>query len=731
MKLTDQEQVILKAIERVGRNGLALISEVIRAVGYPKATTKKVLVRLSEKGAVSLHRHDWPRSLKPEQRKLLVRIGRDYFSAVSMRKRNPKKKISYVRWEVDYIKPLYVYIKYEPDLMDLSSARSDALSSLTTEFGAHTHNAWRIKGEPTILSKLPDDVWEVKGSKGWAWIGHRRKKNPSKGKAALKTAGKAVKGFAQGALSAASQILGAGATALNPKGVVYKAEIQDDRFRVFVKGHPQNNSGWIKYNSHSEPIRGTQEARREAAEFIRQVKAGVMSLRNPSKRIKIKNKYIDLVIKGQAKKTPQGWLVGKKTFAQGWGTVNVSSGYYLDRHTGMVYAKRARNPKGWYELVEKWGPAQRTLKKSKSIETLEKERAKLSPERQQKTWIEDFQGNVVAGYRGHAGWRPNPKRRRNSDKKDSDHPIEVTKHWRAGPPGYLTPWQRAHHAGQKQLFETGIKPAKKRNPRKGTRRVGGKSSQLATRRRPTRGEDYSDWSLPLLKQYRKQVVGHLKWLGQSEPKAAAVVRQRLADVDAELKRRQSKKRNAARSVHPRKTKTSRARTVTKARNRSGVRSVAKARKASTKRSARRNPSAESIRKKFAGRVTGERDVFVPSSTPKGKLAKLGNLVLIQTEQGTIKPVRGTAVLLADTRGKLHIGTTGKTDLFSGPRQSFGYVKRVEYESSKPHLGYASPIIWHHKLGEETGERPTLYADGQGGLVFRGGRYRLTRRGIEN
>jgi hypothetical protein len=110
---------------------------------------------------------------------------------------------------------------------------------------------------------------------------------------------------------------------------------------------------------------------------------------------------------------------------------------------------------------------------------------------------------------------------------------------------------------------------------------------------------------------------------------------------------------------------------------------------------------------------------------------LGNLVLIQTEQGTIKPVRGTAVLLADTRGKLHIGTTSKSDLFSGPARSFGKVSKIEYESSKPHLGYKGPIIWFHRVGEENGVKPTLHADGKGGLIFKGGQYRLTKRGIEN
>jgi hypothetical protein len=78
--------------------------------------------------------------------------------------------------------------------------------------------------------------------------------------------------------------------------------------------------------------------------------------------------------------------------------------------------------------------------------------------------------------------------RRNLEKRDSDHPIEVTRHWRSGPPGYLTPWQRAHAAGQRQLFETGIKPASKRNPKKKPTK---KPRQASTRSTKTRAKKNS------------------------------------------------------------------------------------------------------------------------------------------------------------------------------------------------------------------------------------------------
>lgn len=119
----------------------------------------------------------------------------------------------------------------------------------------------------------------------------------------------------------------------------------------------------------------------------------VVVLNGKATRRKYRNGYLDLVIRGTAEKTASGWKVGKKVIAQGKGIAPISSGYYLDKSTGTVFAKRVRN----------------------------------------------------------------------SDHRDADHPIEVTKHWRQGPPGYLTQWQRAHHAGQQGLFDHGIKPAKKRN----------------------------------------------------------------------------------------------------------------------------------------------------------------------------------------------------------------------------------------------------------------------------
>jgi hypothetical protein len=45
------------------------------------------------------------------------------------------------------------------------------------------------------------------------------------------------------------------------------------------------------------------------------------------------------------------------------------------------------------------------------------------------------------------------RKRANQEQRDGQHPIEVTRHYRKGPAGYMTPRQRASAAGQKWLFE--------------------------------------------------------------------------------------------------------------------------------------------------------------------------------------------------------------------------------------------------------------------------------------
>lgn len=332
---------------------------------------------------------------------------------------------------------------------------------------------------------------------------------------------------------------------------------------------------------------------------------------------------------------------------------------------------------------------------------------------------------------GATALNPTRRRKRNADHKDSDHPIEVTKHWRAGPPGYLTPWQRAHHAGQHDLFEHGIKPAKKRNPSGFYELIEKYGAGQRTLKRSK--------SVETLRKERAKLSDERKQKTWVEDSSGNLIEgHRLLGWRPNPQRRTKKaKRNASGTVHAARAKTSGRRAARKASRKAAtktaLRSVAKTRKSPAPRAsarAKRNPSAESIRKTFAGSVSGSRDLYFPKGTPQG-LAKLGKLVLIQTERGTIKPVHGSAWLCADRRGKLHIGSTTNAPLFDGPKQSFGKVKRIEYEDVKKHLGYTEPTVFFHHVGEENGIRPTLHADGKGGLIFKGGDYRITSRGLEN
>ena len=551
MKLTDQEQVILKAIAHVGHGGLAEVSKVIKAVGYPKATTKKILARLSEKGIVALHRHDYPASLTPEQRKLMVRIGRDYYNAVSVMKRNPKGK---------HLAGATAKQQRQYEAILKSIKKSGRYKGREKEVAARTVRA-------------------------------RAKNKSGKGKQALKTTGRALKSAARGILGAGSQILGAGAKALNPV------------------------------------------------------------------RRKVRNKYIDLVIRGQAKKTPQGWKVGKKTFAQGRGTVSVSSGYYLDRHTGMVYAKRERNM------------AKR--RKRRNVEMGFYDASGFHPIRASSDYSE--------------GTRPSRSRRAKSVKRKAkvtaSHRRKVT----------------SRKATTKRLASRAIKKTVK------------------SRRRRNISEGFYDAS---------GVFHPIRSASDYSPAAAGEAGRKAKHTRS--RKRLSAKRKASSTART-KSRVRARKAATRIASRSLSRRTATGKKL---KRATRNPSPEAIRKSFAGSVSGSRELYFPQGTPQG-LAKLGKLVSITTEEGTIKPVSGTAWLCADTKGKLHIGSTTQAPLFDGPKRSFGRVSKFEYQDVKKHLGHNKQTIFFHHAGEENGIKPTLYADGKGGLIFKGGDYRITSRGVEN
>lgn len=149
---------------------------------------------------------------------------------------------------------------------------------------------------------------------------------------------------------------------------------------------------------------------------------------------------------------------------------------------------------------------------------------------------------------------------------------------------------------------------------------------------------------------------------------------------------------------------------------------------------RRNPDTPAeLLKDFRG-YPKDKDstLYFAEGTPTG-LYKLGSLYQIRLVNGTkIKPTAGNVWLCADTKGKLYLGTTdSKQVLANAPRGSLGKVQQVEYTARKSHLGDSQVTRYYHNLGEETGEKPSLYSDGKGGLLFKGGATYVRSDGIHN
>lgn len=357
-------------------------------------------------------------------------------------------------------------------------------------------------------------------------------------------------------------------------------------------------------------------------------------------RRKIRNSYVDLVVRGTAKKTPQGWLVGKKTIPQGRGIATISSGYYLDKATGMIFAKRARNvSQGFYDASGVFHPIRSS--------------ADYDP--------------ATAGETGKKPRRTRSKKRKAAAKKASS--------------------TARHKAATKSRKKTTLRLASRALSRSVPLKAGSKVQRARNPRYEVVGVNAQGKEFDLAIHVDANKTKTLQWAKSHYPgykKYQITLRDRQDYIGGTPKPKTRKRRN----------------------------------------------SAASDRREFAGRYTGDKDLYFPQGTPTG-LSKLGKLVLIKTQSGSIVPVKGTVWLCRDTKGKLHLGTTNNAPLTDLPAGSLGEVKRLEYEESKPHLGHPNPTIWFHKMGEETGERPTLYSDGKGGLKFRGGRYRITSRGIEN
>jgi hypothetical protein len=522
-------------------------------------------------------------------------------------------------------------------------------------------------------------------------------RNPS-AKSTLKKAGKAAKGAVKSALKAGSKLFKAGSKAIKnpdypywnvylvdtklPKDhLFHKTFVGSSNFHVskqeaieqFKRSHYPSRmkpgkkliaeKAVIQHGNPEYSVQGkpkwTDSVNEKVSAFTRgaairkgQKKAAGPKnaykwwvARNPAqtRRLRHRNAYIDLVIYGQAEYTPKGWKVGNKTFAQGKGTVKVSSHYWLDKATGFVYAKRERNAAGFKDESGQFHPIRSGMEATSS------------------------------------GLRKSRKAYRPSA---------------VGEKSTYSAKKAAKRGAQSSRLKKSVASRKATASRLAGRSLRKSSGMLKNPR------GFYKVSAINVKTGKREYFGY--YGGQT---AAQVIRTVKADV------------NYRRDIG-----------ISRGTYRNWKAEYEK------KDPGLRNPSATSIRKKFAGRANGSRDLYFPKGAPNG-MAKLGRLVSIKVKGKTIKPARRNPSpeiwLCCDTNGKLWLGSTKQGPLYAGAPGDLGEMRMIEYAESKPHLGYKNETIWFHKMGEESGRRPHLVVNDDNDLIIKGGAYRITRAGIVN
>lgn len=117
----------------------------------------------------------------------------------------------------------------------------------------------------------------------------------------------------------------------------------------------------------------------------------------------------------------------------------------------------------------------------------------------------------------------------------------------------------------------------------------------------------------------------------------------------------------------------------------------------------------------------------------GTMYPIGKLISVKIKGvGEVKGAPGS-LLLADTKDRLWIsGKIGKAKpgAKAGALEVVGAIEHVVYCAKKDHIA-AGWQHYIHKLGEDTGAKPTLYIDPQGFGVIKGGEYSISDRGIIN
>ncbi|MCX7997347.1 MAG: hypothetical protein RML33_11175 [Acidobacteriota bacterium] len=301
---------------------------------------------------------------------------------------------------------------------------------------------------------------------------------------------------------------------------------------------------------------------------------------------------------------------------------------------------------------------------------------------------------------------------KNASEWSPETPIEVRRHYRRGPEGYLTPRQRAILAGQQMLFE---------------------------------GADETDRdflrSKGLLKNPELKNLQKLYDEGASKAdlrKALRATGLSVEETEAMLSKLKPRKREnfSVRAALAKALAKSKLKSLERARDKAKEK-YERAQKAYEEVAKMVNPDVKKVYEIFQGRESsGYIEVTGPVGTPD-EVAKLGDLAWIEVvnEKGIIKinfdtPNNEMPLLVADKDGNLHVvGGTYRMKELSG--QVLGEVHKIAYITAKSHVGNGETYEYIHEFGEEGGRKPFLYITEEGLFKIIGGDYRISSAGIEN
>lgn len=88
--LSNLEEVVLAAAQRLKPRGAAVsLKALFDSLPQSRGVVKRALLDLEKKGVVAFQKHSFPRRLSREERKAMIREGKDYYHAFAIREVNP------------------------------------------------------------------------------------------------------------------------------------------------------------------------------------------------------------------------------------------------------------------------------------------------------------------------------------------------------------------------------------------------------------------------------------------------------------------------------------------------------------------------------------------------------------------------------------------------------------------------------------------------------------------